>query len=81
MDGVRLGDVGILYVSPEQLRNRSFVQTISQREWQELDIVRAVFEAEGIDVSLNWGRSAFPRPVSVRMPSCSAFSTITAKSR
>jgi len=32
MDGVRLGDVGILYVSPEQLRNRSFVQTISQRE-------------------------------------------------
>ncbi len=32
MDGVRLGDVGILFVSPEQLRNRSFVQTISQRE-------------------------------------------------
>ncbi len=32
MDGVRLGDVGILYVSPEQLRNRSVVQTISQRE-------------------------------------------------
>ncbi|MEA3469026.1 MAG: RecQ family ATP-dependent DNA helicase [Thermodesulfobacteriota bacterium] len=32
MDSVRLGDVGILYVSPEQLRNRSFVQTISQRE-------------------------------------------------
>jgi ATP-dependent DNA helicase RecQ len=32
MDGVRLGDVGILYVSPEQLRNKSFVQTISQRE-------------------------------------------------
>ena len=32
MDGVRLGDVGILYVSPEQLRNRSFVQTINQRE-------------------------------------------------
>ncbi len=32
MDGVRQGDVGVLYVSPEQLRNRSFVQTISQRE-------------------------------------------------
>ncbi len=32
MDGVRLGDVGVLYVSPEQLRNRSFVQTISQCE-------------------------------------------------
>lgn len=32
MDGVRLGDIGILYVSPEQLRNRSFVETISQRE-------------------------------------------------
>jgi ATP-dependent DNA helicase RecQ len=29
---VRLGDVGILYVSPEQLRNRSFVRMISQRE-------------------------------------------------
>lgn len=32
MEGVRLGDIGILYVSPEQLRNRSFVETISQRE-------------------------------------------------
>ncbi|MBU0944463.1 MAG: RecQ family ATP-dependent DNA helicase [Proteobacteria bacterium] len=32
IDGIRLGDVGILYVSPEQLRNRSFTQTISQRE-------------------------------------------------
>ena len=32
MDGVRPGDVGILYVSPEQLRNKSFVQTIRQRE-------------------------------------------------
>jgi len=32
MEGVRLGDVGILYVSPEQLRNKSFVQTVSQRE-------------------------------------------------
>jgi ATP-dependent DNA helicase RecQ len=32
MEGVRLGDIGILYVSPEQLRNRSFIETISQRE-------------------------------------------------
>lgn len=32
MEMVRLGDVGILYVSPEQLRNRSFVETIRQRE-------------------------------------------------
>ncbi len=31
-EGVRLGDIGILYVSPEQLRNKSFVKTISQRE-------------------------------------------------
>ncbi len=31
-EGVRLGDIGILYVSPEQLRNKSFVATISQRE-------------------------------------------------
>jgi ATP-dependent DNA helicase RecQ len=32
MEGVRLGDVGILLVSPEQLRNISFMATISQRE-------------------------------------------------
>ncbi|MFH0782320.1 MAG: RecQ family ATP-dependent DNA helicase [Pseudomonadota bacterium] len=32
MENVRLGDIGILFVSPEQLRNRSFVQTIRQRE-------------------------------------------------
>ncbi len=32
MEGVRLGDIGVLYVSPEQLRNRSFVQTIRLRE-------------------------------------------------
>lgn len=32
LNGVRLGDVAILYVSPEQLRNRSFRETISQRE-------------------------------------------------
>jgi len=31
-DGIRLGDIGILYVSPEQLRNRSFIQTVQQRE-------------------------------------------------
>src|SRR5437899_6059624 len=28
----RLGDVALLYVSPEQLRNRSFSQAVSQRE-------------------------------------------------
>jgi len=32
LESIRLGDVGILYVSPEQLRNHSFVKTISQRE-------------------------------------------------
>ncbi len=31
-EAIRLGDVGILYVSPEQLRNHSFVNTINQRE-------------------------------------------------
>jgi ATP-dependent DNA helicase RecQ len=29
---IRLGDIGILYVSPEQLRNASFVRLIAQRE-------------------------------------------------
>ena len=29
---IRLGDVAILYVSPEQLRNRSFREAVSQRE-------------------------------------------------
>lgn len=29
---IRLGDVGVLYVSPEQLRNTSFVSLIGQRE-------------------------------------------------
>src|ERR1035437_8062758 len=29
---IRLGDVALLYVSPEQLRNRSFAQAIAQRE-------------------------------------------------
>lgn len=32
LEAIRLGDAGILYVSPEQLRNHSFVKTISQRE-------------------------------------------------
>ncbi|MDD2465209.1 MAG: RecQ family ATP-dependent DNA helicase [Desulfobulbus sp.] len=32
LEGVRLGDIGILLVSPEQLRNASFKATISQRE-------------------------------------------------
>ena len=32
LEAVRLGDVAILYVSPEQLRNRSFRDAIAQRE-------------------------------------------------
>lgn len=32
LEGVRLGDIGILLVSPEQLRNTSFLATIRQRE-------------------------------------------------
>jgi ATP-dependent DNA helicase RecQ len=32
LNKVRLGDIGILYVSPEQLRNRSFKNAIAQRE-------------------------------------------------
>ncbi len=32
LESVRLGDTAILYVSPEQLRNRSFKEVISQRE-------------------------------------------------
>jgi ATP-dependent DNA helicase RecQ len=32
LEAVRLGDVGILYVSPEQLRNHSFTSTVGQRE-------------------------------------------------
>ncbi len=32
MERVRLGDVAILYVAPEQLRNRSFLRLIEQRE-------------------------------------------------
>lgn len=32
LESVRLGDIAILYVSPEQLRNRSFKEVISQRE-------------------------------------------------
>lgn len=31
-EGVRLGDIGILYVSPEQLRNRSFINIINKRQ-------------------------------------------------
>ncbi|WP_051310034.1 RecQ family ATP-dependent DNA helicase [Desulfogranum japonicum] len=31
-EGVRLGDVGILFISPEQLRNKSLISIISQRE-------------------------------------------------
>lgn len=31
-ESIRLGDVGVLFVSPEQLRNHSFLKTISQRE-------------------------------------------------
>ncbi|MDI6748367.1 MAG: RecQ family ATP-dependent DNA helicase [Rhodocyclaceae bacterium] len=32
LDGIRLGDVGILLVSPEQVRNRGFREAIAQRE-------------------------------------------------
>ena len=32
LDRVRLGDIGILIVSPEQLRNRAFRQVLAQRE-------------------------------------------------
>jgi len=32
LERVRLGDIAILYVAPEQLRNRSFRKTIAQRE-------------------------------------------------
>jgi ATP-dependent DNA helicase RecQ len=32
LDAIRLGDVALLYVSPEQLRNRSFKEAISHRE-------------------------------------------------
>ena len=32
LEGIRLGDIGILLVSPEQLRNASFRAVISQRE-------------------------------------------------
>ncbi len=32
MEAVRQGDIGILLVSPEQLRNQSFIKTINQRE-------------------------------------------------
>ncbi|MDP2793726.1 MAG: RecQ family ATP-dependent DNA helicase [Sulfurisoma sp.] len=32
LDGVRLGDVGILLVSPEQVRNRGFREAIAHRE-------------------------------------------------
>lgn len=32
LEQVRLGDIALLYVAPEQLRNRSFRETIAQRE-------------------------------------------------
>lgn len=32
LEAVRMGDIAILYVSPEQLRNKSFREVISQRE-------------------------------------------------
>lgn len=32
LESVRLGDAGILFVSPEQLRNHTFVSTLNQRE-------------------------------------------------
>ncbi len=32
LEQVRMGDIGILYISPEQLRNKSVIQTLNQRE-------------------------------------------------
>ncbi|MBO9482683.1 RecQ family ATP-dependent DNA helicase [Salinisphaera sp. G21_0] len=32
LEQVRLGDIGLLYLSPEQLRNKSVIKTLSQRE-------------------------------------------------
>jgi ATP-dependent DNA helicase RecQ len=32
LDGIRMGDVAVLYISPEQLRNRSFQNAIAFRE-------------------------------------------------
>ena len=32
LEGIRLGDIGILYISPEQLRNRSLSSALSHRE-------------------------------------------------
>jgi ATP-dependent DNA helicase RecQ len=32
LEKVRLGDIGLLYISPEQLRNRSLVEILKQRE-------------------------------------------------
>ncbi|MGR8934973.1 MAG: RecQ family ATP-dependent DNA helicase [Gammaproteobacteria bacterium] len=32
LDGIRMGDVALLYVSPEQLRNRSFQNAVAYRE-------------------------------------------------
>lgn len=39
---------------------------ILAREWQELDIVRGIFEDYEVAVSLNWGRSAFPSLTRIR---------------
>ena len=36
------------------------------REWRALDSVRSVLERENIPVSLNWGRSGFPRLIRIR---------------
>ncbi len=32
LEQVRMGDIGILYISPEQLRNKSVINTLNQRE-------------------------------------------------
>ena len=39
---------------------------ILSREWRELDTIRSVFESADIPVSLNWGKSAFPRLTRIR---------------
>ncbi len=39
---------------------------ILAREWRELDCIRSCFESRNVPVSLNWGRSAFPRLTRIR---------------
>ncbi|NNK96547.1 MAG: ATP-dependent helicase, partial [Desulfobacterales bacterium] len=36
------------------------------REWQELDMIRVLFEKQDIPVNLNWGKGAFPSFTKIR---------------